>query len=294
MTLIIRASRLMRRLQYLRNSTVSASFDATELKVRYQESGYASPFTVMSESRAEALADQVEGYARDEGKARYLRNDAHLLFKFVDELVRRPEILDPVEALLGPDVMLLRAAFFIKSPNSPGHVTWHQDLTYWGLDKDEEVTAWIAFNPATEANGCMRFIPGSHRHGIVEHKDTDDDTNLLSRAQVIKVEVDEEHAVLAELGAGQFSLHHGQIYHASGPNRTDGWRIGLAARYVTPRMKQVVGSVDHATLLRGEDRYGHFEEPPRPARDLDPDGMAFFRQVVESKKEFLYQRRNSA
>ena len=265
------------------------SFDSAALAATYEEKGFALPFDLIDEADALAMAKQFEIYAEDEEYAPYMRSDAHLLFKSVDELVRRPEILDRVEAILGPDVMLLRAAFFIKKPNSPGHITWHQDLTYWGLDKDEEVTAWIAFNPATEANGCMRFIPGSHRHGIVEHVDTHDDTNLLSRAQVIKVDVDEDEAELAELAAGQFSLHHGQIYHASGPNRTDGWRIGLAARYVTPKMKQVVGSIDHATLLRGEDRYGHFKEPPRPTRELDPDGMAYFRQVAESKREFLYQ-----
>ena len=205
--------------------------------------------------------------------------------------MRRPAILDAVSEVLGPDVMLLRAAFFIKPPSSPGHITWHQDLTYWGLDLDEEVTAWIAFTPATETSGCMRFVPGSHRHGIVDHVDTDDANNLLSRAQAIKVEVDESQAISAELAPGEMSLHHGQIYHASGPNQTGGWRIGLAARYITPRMKQVVGSKDHAALVRGTDVYRHFEAPPRPARDLDPDGVAFFESLAESKKEFLFQDR---
>ena len=138
----------------------------------------------------------------------------------------------------------------------------------------------------------MRFVPGSHRHGTVEHVDTDDTSNLLSRSQVIKVEVDESEAVTAALEAGEMSLHHGQIYHASGPNRTDGWRIGLAARYVTPSMKQVVGSRDFAELVRGEDRHGHFETLPRPTVDLDPEGIAFFEQVMEAKRAFLYQGRS--
>ena len=262
---------------------------ATDHRAQYEEAGYIFPIRVMDTDEAQRLAARVEKYAQDESINPYLSGDAHLVFQFVDELVRRKVVLDAVEAALGPDIMLLRAGFFIKPPHSSGHVSWHQDLTYWGLDQDEEVTAWIAFNPATEANGCMRFVSGTHRHGIVEHVDTTDADNLLTRSQVIKVQVNESDAIPVVLAAGEMSLHHGQIYHASGPNSTDGWRIGLAARYVTPRMQQVVGSKDYATLVRGEDNYGHFEAPPRPSSDLDPVALAYFNQAKEAKKEFLYQ-----
>ena len=270
-------------------ATTAASLVSTS---DYHQLGYAFPIPVMDPREATELASRVQAYAENEDSAHYLIGDAQLVFKFVDELVRRDVILDAVESVLGPDVMLLRASFFIKQPHTLGHVAWHQDLTYWGLDRDEEVTAWVAFSPATEASGCMRFVPGSHRHGIVEHVDTDDASNLLSRSQVLKVEVDESTAVRAELQAGEMSLHHGQIYHASGPNRTDQWRIGLAVRYVSPRMQQVVGSTDHAALVRGEDRYHHFLMPPRPVADLDPAATAYFDQVKETKKEFLFQDQN--
>ena len=90
-------------------------------------------------------------------------------------------------------------------------MSWHQDLTYRGMgETDHEVTAWVALSPATEASGCMRFVPGSHRQSIVEHTDTFAGDNLLSRGQEIAVEVDENDAVAAVLRPGQMSLHHGR------------------------------------------------------------------------------------
>ena len=122
---------------------------------------------------------------------------------------------------------------FIKEANSPKIVTWHQDLTYWGLDDDEETTCWVAISKANKASGCMKFIPGSHKSGLVEQNDTFSSDNLLSRGQEI-ANVQEEHAVHGTLLPGQMSLHHGRYFHASGQNRSSDRRIGLAIRYVTP------------------------------------------------------------
>ena len=270
---------------------MATTIQPPELASRYDERGYAFPLPVLDAAESQRLAAVVERYAKDEATARYLRGDAHLVFRFVDELTRNERVLDAVEAAIGPDIMLLRAGFFMKPPHSTGHVTWHQDLTYWGLDRPEEVTAWIALTPVTEANGCMRFVPGSHRQGIVEHVDSDDRENFLTRGQSIAVPVQESDSVSVVLAPGEMSLHHGQIFHASGPNNTDGWRIGLAARYVTPSTKQVVGSKDFAISVRGEDHYRNFEQPPRPATDLDENGIAFYNAAAEAKKEYLYQEK---
>ena len=127
----------------------------------------------------------------------------HLLFPFVDEIMRRPSVLAPVAEILGPDLLIWSATLFIKEAGSPDHITWHQDLTYWGLDSTQEVTAWIALSPATVESGAMRFIPGSHGQAIVPHRDTFSDTNLLTRGQKIAVEVDEAEAVDVVLAPGQ-------------------------------------------------------------------------------------------
>ena len=118
----------------------------------------------------------------------------------------------------------------------------------------------------------MRFVPGSHKTQIVPHNDTFADDNLLSRGQEIAVEVDEKDAVLAALEAGQASMHHGHLFHASGPNRTTDRRIGSAIRYIKPSMKQHSGDRPLVSLVAGEDRFGHFSVAGPPlGRLLEED-----------------------
>jgi hypothetical protein len=84
--------------------------------------------------------------------------------------------------------------------------SWHQDPTYWGLDDANEATAWVALPPSTEVSGAMRYIPGSHRQSLVEHVDTLNEDELLSRGQEIAVDVDESETVTAALDPGEASL----------------------------------------------------------------------------------------
>ena len=137
-------------------------------------------------------------------------------------------------------------------------VSWHQDLTYWGFDGTEQASAWLALSPATAESGCMQMIPGSHRQGLREQITWDDPDNVLLQSQTIE-DVREEDAVLCPLAPGQASIHHGWTIHASHPNTSDDRRIGVNIQYITPKMKQVKAKSDSAMLLRGEDRYGHFE-----------------------------------
>jgi len=154
--------------------------------------------------------------------------------------------------------MVWGSGHFIKEANTTSYVSWHQDLTYWGLDKAEEVTLWVALSPATVASGCMRFIPGTHREQIVPHTDKFADDNLLTRGQELAVEVNEADAVDVVLQPGQASVHHGHLFHASGPNTTNDRRIGAAIRYIVPSMKARSGPETEMFLVAGEDRYGHF------------------------------------
>ena len=217
-----------------------------------------------------------------------VRNHCNLVLDFVDEITRRPSLTELVSELLGPDLLVWGCSFFIKNPDSPEYVSWHQDLTYWGLDGLHEVTAWVAFSPATPDNGCMRFLPGSHRQPIVEHQDTFASENLLSRGQEVAVPVDEVRAVDVVLEPGQCSLHHGRMFHASRPNRSADRRIGLAIRYISPRMRQSSGKHTLATLVRGEDRHGHFEIAPPPRGVIDPQDAARRRRNDALLSSILY------
>ncbi len=259
---------------------------------RYREDGFVFPVSVMSQAQSIACREHyeaVEAGARDRRElAACLKSNSHFVMPMVDEVVRHPVILDAVESVLGPDLLVWSTTFWIKEACSEGHVTWHQDLHYWGLSEDDEVTAWLAITPATVGNGCMRFVPGSH-HRRVAHGDTFAPANMLSRGQAVAVEVDEADAVNVELNPGQMSLHHGRLFHASGPNRSDDRRIGLAVRYIKPSMRQVVGRRDYAWLVRGTDDYRHFEAPPAPASDLDPAAVERYRAMHNAQLDVFYR-----
>ena len=108
--------------------------------------------------------------------------------------MRHPTILDAVEDVLGPNLLVWSTSFFIKEARDPAYVSWHQDATYWGLSAPDVLTAWVAFTDATVENGAMRMVPGSHAEQL-EHRDTFAPHNLLSRGQEIAVEVDEARGV---------------------------------------------------------------------------------------------------
>src|SRR4029079_5761947 len=173
-------------------------------------------------------------------------------------LIRNPRLTDAVSQILGPDLLVWSCGFFIKEAASKSYVSWHQDLNYWCLDGDREVTAWYALTPATVENGCMRFVPGSHAKKDVPHVDSFAKDNLLTRGQEIAVEVDEASAVNVVLRAGQASFHHGHMFHASGPNATESRRVGIAIRYIAPLMRQVSGEKLLVSLVSGKDRYENF------------------------------------
>lgn len=260
---------------------------------RYAERGYHFPVPVLSAAEAADCRRRYEAYEAatggETGRRRGTRQKLHLLLTWMNDLVRHPRILDAVEDLLGPDILVWDSSYFVKEPQDPGFVSWHQDANYWGLDKPEVLTAWVAFTPATLENGCMRVMPGSQAGPALPHVDTFAPANLLSRGQEIAVEVDEARAVDMPLAAGEASLHHVLIAHASPPNRSNDRRIGLAIRYMTPRVRQVAGASDSAMLVRGQDRLGHFEHEPPPAADLHPDAVALHRRVTEARREILYK-----
>jgi ectoine hydroxylase-related dioxygenase (phytanoyl-CoA dioxygenase family) len=216
-----------------------------------------------------------------------VRQKPHLLFTWLDDLIRHPRILDAVEDVIGPDILCWGTSFFTKERRDPSYVSWHQDSTYWGLEPPDIVTAWVAFTDSTAANGAMRVIPGSHKLDQVPHRDTFAADNLLSRGQEIMVDVDERQAVMLELAAGEMSLHHVRLIHGSDPNPSDDRRIGFAIRYIPTYVRQVAGSHDSATLVRGEDRYHHFQHERRPDADMSEAALEHHAAVTGAQSRIL-------
>jgi non-haem Fe2+, alpha-ketoglutarate-dependent halogenase len=256
----------------------------------YRDRGYQFPVDALSAAEVAEFRRRLEDYeARSGGPIKgEMRHRSHVLFTWINEMVRHPRILDAIEDLLGPNILCWNTSFFIKEAHDPGFVSWHQDATYWGLSSSDVATAWVAFSPANRVSGCMKFIAGTHRQQV-QHTDTFDQNNLLTRGQEIAVEVDEARAVDVELQPGQASLHHVLLVHGSEPNQSDDRRIGLAIRYIPTHLKQAVGARDWATLVRGKDSFGHFAPEHVPRHDLEPEALAFHQMVSEEQVRVLYR-----
>jgi non-heme Fe2+,alpha-ketoglutarate-dependent halogenase len=248
-----------------------------EQHTRYWRDGFLHPLPAIGPTLAASTLRQIEAvraqYGGDWPKEQAFK--PHTLYPWLDAIVRHPTLLDAVEDILGPDILCWQSRFFIKDPNDGGFVSWHQDITYWGVDITENIlTAWVAFTPATPENGVMKVIPGSHKNKLLPHREGAG-SKLTVRGQEVAVDVDESKAVFMSLGAGEMSLHHVLLFHASEPNTSPDRRVGLAIRYLPARAKPLAGlPKDYVTLVRGVDNYHHFhlERPPRS--DASPEALA--------------------
>src|SRR5213592_3328513 len=256
---------------------------------RYTRDGFLSPNTALTRDEAqsclaklEAFEEAVGGRLTADGTDPRYRSRTHVLLAWVHGLVRHPAILDAVEQLIGPDILVYTSTWFIKEPESPAIAAWHQDATYFGLRPYEHVTAWLALTDATAENGCMEFLPGSYRRGQLPHRAGVVAASVNRAGQAVTIEVDDAPAVHAPLRAGEFSLHHTLCLHRSQPNRSAGRRIGLAVSYVPTHVRhQSVKQKAPAMLVRGVDTFGHFDLEPAPTADLDDAARAAFARSYE-------------
>jgi non-haem Fe2+, alpha-ketoglutarate-dependent halogenase len=275
-------------------AAVSTAAPATSSKLsqaaiaRYRAQGYLAPIRALPAAEADGYRQRLEA-AEASGRLPdgALRNKSHLLFPWLHDLIQHQGILDAVEGVLGPDILCWSSSFFIKDPRNKSYVSWHQDLTYWGLDPADIVTAWVAISESTNENGAMRVMPGTHTTEIAPHSDTFNPDNLLSRGQEISVEVDASKAVALELQPGEMSLHHVKLIHGSEPNPSDKRRIGYAIRYMPAHVRQTTGMKDSATLVRGVDAFRHFLPEQRPSAELSDTAIAHHAEITGVTKGIL-------
>jgi non-haem Fe2+, alpha-ketoglutarate-dependent halogenase len=255
----------------------------------YHRDGILFPLRVFDSQEAGRLLGRLEAIEAANGgrlPAR-INQKPHLLFPWLNELIRHPRILDAVEDVLGPDLLCWSAQFFAKNGGDPSYVSWHQDATYWGLSSPDVVTAWVALTPSTVQSGCMRVVPGT-QHRQVAHKDTFAETNLLSRGQEIEVQIGENEALDVVLAPGEMSLHHVLIHHGSEPNRADHRRVGFAIRYISAQVYQTSNVRESATLVRGVDAHQHFDHELPPESDMHPEAVARHAEIIDRQLKVLY------
>ncbi len=250
----------------------------SDIKPRYDADGYVAGVPILDADEVAWHRGQLEAAEAKVGPLHY-QHKIHTALESAWQLASHPRVIETVQQILGPDVLLHNATYIIKEPATKSFVSWHQDLTYWGFSGDEQVSMWLALSPADEVSGCMRFLPGSHNWGKQNHQPTQDPDNVLLQGQTIS-DVDESSAVHGKLQAGEASFHHGWVMHCSTENNADDRRIGFNAQYIVPSMQQVKNEDDSAILLCGKDDYGYYrEDVPASSPELDEAAFAHQREL---------------
>ncbi len=247
-----------------------------DIKNYYETNGYYFPIKAINVEQADVIAGRLNKiYQNPPQNIKHPWNlQAHLLANWIYNLCISPVLLDAVEKVIGPNILIQSADIFIKPAKGKKHINWHQDANYWGLDPYELVTGWIALTDTSLENGCMSYLPKSHLHNKIKHTETFDKNSDLTRGQEINLNIKENKTVPVILKKGEASLHHCLLAHGSGSNKTNLPRIGIAVRFLPTHVKQTKGPQISMILARGIDEYKNFKMDKIPTGDFDSKAIA--------------------
>lgn len=249
---------------------------------RYERDGFLSPLPALDAAEVSAARAALAGFESRVGPGLSYNQyrQLHLFFRWAYELTVHPSVLDAVEGVLGPNVLVHSSTVFYKRGHDPSYVSWHQDGYYWDIDLPHSISAWIALSESGPGNGCMRVIPGSHAGGRLPHAQTAvAGHNMLPSGMEVVVGADEGRAVDVVLEPGQMSLHHVYVVHGSCPNLSERERVGYAVRYISTEVKQGLPHYP-VVLARGRDDYGHFELLHGPPGGSPEEGLAAHAELL--------------
>jgi hypothetical protein len=249
----------------------------------YARDGYVAPVSVLDAGEVADYRRCIETVEAAEGGVfrGNVRTKFYLRYPWAHRLATHPAILDAVEDLIGPDIMLYHNTAWLKNPGDGTYVSWHQDNTYFGHEPCEVLTAWVALSPATVESGCMRVLPGTHRLGQIPLAPPDvAGGNMLSSGQTSDFDVSAIEPVCLTLAPGEISLHHAFLIHGSAPNAAPDRRLGLTFIYHPPHLRQKGACRTSAMLVRGEDRFGHFDHERPPVAEDDAATVARHERAV--------------
>lgn len=255
----------------------------TPLQVdQYERDGFACPVPVLTDAEVRDLRADLEYWEKQQGHALDFpeKSKSYLLYAWADRLVHHPKVLDAVEDVIGPDILVYHSTMWIKEAHAPAYVRWHQDGAYFFLDPLDHVTAWVALSEASEKAGCMRVIPGTHRLPMIDHDDRPDAHNMIKRGQGISRRFDGESGAAMPLRAGELSLHHTALVHCSPGNGNDDRRMGLGISFVPAHVRPLGPVTPSALLVRGQDRFAHFLPETRLGTPMSPQAQAAHAEAV--------------
>jgi len=256
---------------------------------QYESTGYVAPIPIFDEQEATSLLAELEEIEKawPESLSTSGRNNAHYVIPLLDSISHNSKIVAAVASLIGSDVLIAGTTLFIKEPENEGFISWHQDARYIGLEPHDWVTAWIALSDVNEDNGCMRMLPGTHKQPLIEHVDTFDEKNMLTRGQTVP-NVNENESLPVCLKPGEMSLHHPRVVHGSGPNLSGKRRVGFAIQsYIATHVEQTLGTI-YVQQACGVDTYGHHQHRDRVSQLMLDNDVAFRDQANRELAEIFY------
>lgn len=200
------------------------------------------------------------------GGTSYSISTAHLKYGRVYDILTNPGIVACVTDLLGDNVVAWGSHFFCKMPHDGKRVAWHQDASYWPLTPSKAVTVWLAIDDADRANGCMRFLAGSHHFGHLTYRPSDPaEHNVLDQT----VDNAEQYGQPVDnvLRAGEISIHSDLLLHGSEANDSDRRRCGLTLRYCACEVRAHLDWNQKGVIVSGSDPTRHWSHRQRPEMD---------------------------
>jgi non-haem Fe2+, alpha-ketoglutarate-dependent halogenase len=238
----------------------------------YEELGFLHSIPILSPAEVRRFRAAVEQTCAALGGPVTRLDGPHLYFDWAWNLSTHPRILDCMEQLIGPNILLKSTRLFYKFAESPSFVGWHQDGITERVDQAFVPAIWLGLTEATAENGCLRVVPRSHRLGLVPHADRPNPNNLTTQGLTAQVQIDAPHDVV--MGEGEMSLHHPLILHASNPNRSSAARIGFSATYSTPAL---TASRTAVAWVRGDGPRDRFRVIDKPAERSLAEAVAAYR-----------------
>jgi len=233
---------------------------------RYNSDGFCQPFDIFGPEEIARIRAYTNGLMDAMGeKGGYGINCYQARLAGLYDIATDPRILDPVQDLIGPNILCWASAILSKKPHDPKRVPWHQDASFWMLTPARTVTVWLAIDDADATNSAMRFIPGTHRLGPLETASRDEGSVFhkgTANAEALGT------PFTNTLKAGQISLHADMLVHGSQANTSERRRCGLTLRYCPPEVR--IADPDwqrgvEALLCRGDP--GDWATHPRPQND---------------------------
>lgn len=257
-----------------------------DIRKDFELFGFVSGIDVMPLNRVEYYSEKcrnfVGSYHAHPNFPEWTYYRTELILGWVAELASEETLLDVIEDLIGPNILLWNAFLPVKPPQTEAYFGWHQDATYWPVTPAAQiVSAWVALSPVDIYCGGMQMARGSHLLGALPHETTYDDSSMLKRGQRVTTPIDKNDIVDIELRPGQASIHHTLTLHRSGPNKSDEWRFGVGLNFASSQVGPLPGYEDSAMLLRGNAENSRFILTKPPESDLDPAALESFDAAIQ-------------